>query len=248
MRSRFTLFVSAFVVLVMVSSAASAYVLLSPARRWFSTPRNVTVDSAGLASVTSPDPDNGKTAARNAVTAWNSGGVNPLSSTIGTVSYTLGDGRSDLKFGDPLHICTGNCIAATTTGYYNTSQTGTCGGLSVVAITDSDVAFNLSFNYVTVAEGSCSSEIYLESVTTHEIGHLIGLGHSSQSSALMYPSIAYCNNKGLASDDISGRNVLYNCTLNTGGGGCSPAGSSCTSGSECCSGSCKGKPGSRTCR
>jgi V8-like Glu-specific endopeptidase len=32
-----------------------------------------------------------------------------------------------------------------------------------------------------------------------------------------------------------------------GGGTCEPAGSSCTSGSECCSGSCKGKPGQKTC-
>jgi len=32
-----------------------------------------------------------------------------------------------------------------------------------------------------------------------------------------------------------------------GGGQCSPKGASCSSGSDCCSGSCKGKPGSKTC-
>jgi hypothetical protein len=30
--------------------------------------------------------------------------------------------------------------------------------------------------------------------------------------------------------------------------GCSPAGTGCSSGAECCSGSCKGKPGARTCK
>jgi hypothetical protein len=37
--------------------------------------------------------------------------------------------------------------------------------------------------------------------------------------------------------------------LNPGsGGGCLPSGSSCSSGSQCCSNSCKGKPGSGTCK
>ena len=37
--------------------------------------------------------------------------------------------------------------------------------------------------------------------------------------------------------------------LNPGGGGsCTPVGGSCTSGSQCCSGQCKGKPGSQTCK
>lgn len=36
--------------------------------------------------------------------------------------------------------------------------------------------------------------------------------------------------------------------LNPGGGGCSPAGASCTSNSQCCSNSCKGPAGAKTCR
>jgi V8-like Glu-specific endopeptidase len=36
--------------------------------------------------------------------------------------------------------------------------------------------------------------------------------------------------------------------LSPGGGGCSPRGSSCTSNSQCCSNSCKGKPGAQTCK
>jgi lysyl endopeptidase len=36
--------------------------------------------------------------------------------------------------------------------------------------------------------------------------------------------------------------------LNPGGGGCGATGSSCTSNSQCCSNSCKGSPGAKTCK
>jgi hypothetical protein len=228
----------------MVSSAVSAYVLLSPARRWFSTPKAITVDNGGVASVTGID--GGVAEAVAASNSWNSGGVNPVNASAGNVSYTQGDGQSDVIFSDPLHICSGNCLAATLTGYYNTSQTGVCthsdgSTRSVVALTDSDVAFNLSFNYTTPNEpDGCSSEIYLDSVLAHEVGHVIGLGHSNSSAALMYASVAYCSHKVVASDDNAGRDDLYKCTsFPGGGGGCQPRNGSCTSNSQCCSGSCK---------
>ncbi|HKY32965.1 MAG TPA: matrixin family metalloprotease [Candidatus Polarisedimenticolia bacterium] len=236
------------VLTVMVTSAASAYVLLSPARKWFSTPRLVHVDNGGLASVT--DGDGGVSATLGAVTAWNNAPGGPVlsvtSSQADNTAIVRGDGVSNLEFSDPFGVCSGNCIAATFTGFYNTGQTGTCGSLNVVAITDADIVFNTSFNFNTVAEGSCSSEIYLESVVTHEVGHLIGLGHSNQQAALMYPSVAFCDNKPLGTDDTAGRNALYNCS--GGGGGCKPAGQTCTANGECCSGSCKGKPGAKKCK
>ncbi|HZI92682.1 MAG TPA: matrixin family metalloprotease [Patescibacteria group bacterium] len=251
MKNKLGMVVASVSLLTMVSSAVFGYALLSPTRRWFTTPINIRVDSGGLASVN--DSSNGVSAAVAAVNAWNGGGVNVTSGQSASVSYTQGDGQSDILFSDPRHLCTGSCIAATLTGYYDTGQTGTCGGVSMVRVTDADIAFNLSFNYTTAAEtaaeGGCSSEIYLESVTTHEVGHVIGLGHSSVSAALMAPTVAYCDNKQLNSDDTAGRNALYNCTLTTGGGGgCSAAGASCTANSDCCSNSCKGKPGAKTCK
>ena len=233
-----------------VSTAAFGYNLLSPARRWFNadTPRQINIDNRGISSVTGGDPDHGVTASVNAAKAWNSGGVTVTASSSKTVAYVQGDGVSDVIFADPLHICTGSCLAATLTGYYTTSTTGTCGGLTVDKITDADIAFNLSYNYTTPAQGSCSSEIYLDSVLSHEVGHVIGLAHSNTSSALMYASVAYCSDKVIASDDINGRNALYNCTLVEGGGGCKAAGQTCTNNSDCCSNSCKGKPGGKVCK
>ncbi|XVE83888.1 hypothetical protein DITRI_Ditri16bG0124400 [Diplodiscus trichospermus] len=51
---------------------------------------------------------------------------------------------------------------------------------------------------------------HLQTVAVHEIGHLLGLGHSSVESAIMYPSIRAGVSKGLDQDDIQGIRVLYN--------------------------------------
>lgn len=252
MKNKLGMVLGSVALLTMVSSAVFGYALLSPARRWFPpTPITVRVDNGGLASVI--DASSGSGAAATAVGAWNTGGVNVATGQTANVSYTQGDGQSDIIFSDPRRLCTGSCIAATLTGYYNTGATGTCGSLSVVQVTDADISFNLSYDYTTAAEtqaqGGCSNEIYLEAVTTHEVGHVIGLGHSGVSSALMAPTVSYCVNKPLANDDFAGRDALYNCTFTAGGGGgCKAAGQTCTANSNCCSNSCKGKPGMKTCR
>ncbi|KAF8370066.1 hypothetical protein HHK36_031897 [Tetracentron sinense] len=50
----------------------------------------------------------------------------------------------------------------------------------------------------------------LESVAVHEIGHLLGLGHSSVKEAIMFPTISSGTKKvELASDDIDGIHELY---------------------------------------
>ncbi|XP_050225059.1 metalloendoproteinase 3-MMP-like [Mercurialis annua] len=50
---------------------------------------------------------------------------------------------------------------------------------------------------------------HLETTALHEIGHLLGLGHSSVESAIMYPLIYPGTTKGLHFDDIQGIRVLY---------------------------------------
>ncbi|CAI8606652.1 unnamed protein product [Vicia faba] len=55
----------------------------------------------------------------------------------------------------------------------------------------------------------------LESVATHEIGHLLGLSHSSVKEAVMYPSLRPRDKRGdLNIDDIKGVQSLYGCNPN----------------------------------
>ncbi|KAF8005900.1 hypothetical protein BT93_K0245 [Corymbia citriodora subsp. variegata] len=49
----------------------------------------------------------------------------------------------------------------------------------------------------------------METVALHEIGHLLGLGHSSVEGAIMYPSIGHGVSKGLHGDDVQGIKTLY---------------------------------------
>lgn len=193
-------------VLCLVAGSLSAYVLLSPRRTWDSDP-NVIVDNRGLSSVT--DGDLGRSRTRNAIVstaAWNGAGSGTVvNATVGSVaSWRLGDGIPMLNFTDPQRACTGGCLAATFTGYYSRRSNGT------YRIYDADIVTNTAYAWASAGE-SCSSEMYVEGVMVHEVGHLLGLGHTNVGGATMYPSVSYCNN-GPASteaDDDNGINTLY---------------------------------------
>lgn len=49
----------------------------------------------------------------------------------------------------------------------------------------------------------------LKVVLAHEIGHLLGLGHSTSKNALMYYDATYKTNLALSQDDIDGMSYLY---------------------------------------
>ncbi|KAL3644535.1 hypothetical protein CASFOL_009715 [Castilleja foliolosa] len=68
--------------------------------------------------------------------------------------------------------------------------------------------------------GSPFSAVDLESVAVHEIGHLLGLGHSSVEEAIMYPTISSGIRKvELANDDVMGIQELYGSNPNYNGSG-----------------------------
>ncbi|XP_022993647.1 metalloendoproteinase 2-MMP-like [Cucurbita maxima] len=64
----------------------------------------------------------------------------------------------------------------------------------------------------TWAIGAVPNSFDMETVALHEIGHLLGLHHSSVEGAIMWPTIMEGATKGLHADDIAGINALYTAT------------------------------------
>jgi Matrixin/Bacterial Ig domain len=76
---------------------------------------------------------------------------------------------------------------------------------------DADIVFyDGGFQFFTGSSG-CSAGLYIEDIAAHEFGHALGLGHSSDPTATMYPSASWCSTdlRTLASDDLAGVEALY---------------------------------------
>jgi hypothetical protein len=196
-----------FVIACLVAGSVSAYVLLSPRRTWDSDP-NVIVDNRGQSTIA--DGDFGRSRTRNAIVssaAWNGAGSGTVvNATVGSVAgWRLGDGIPMLNFRDPQGACGGNCLAATFTGYYTRRSNGT------YRIYDADIVTSTGRDWASAGEACSGTEFRIEGVMVHEVGHLLGIGHSSVGGATMYPSVSACNN-GPASteaDDDNAINSLY---------------------------------------
>jgi len=193
-------FAYAIVTIIVVASSmpAMAYTLLSPTRRWKTTPITVLVNNTGNSTIT--DSDHGVTAVVGAIKTWNIISAGSTSS-----SAVRGSAPAIIMLHTNGNICTGSCLAATLTGYYH--QEG-----SSYYIDDADIYTNQRYDYTSTRESNgCSSEIYIDGVMVHEVGHVIGLGHSSVSGSTMYPSVSYCDNgpASLSTDDVNGRKALY---------------------------------------
>lgn len=190
-------FLLALTVVSAVAESAYGYVLLSPRRRWASTPVSVRTYYIGNNTIT--DSDKGVTAVVNAIKVW---GI--ISSSSTTSAAVRGSAPATIMLNSNGGVCTGSCLAATLTGYY-VSQTGDD------RIYDADVYTNTSIQFYSSRESGCSAEYDIDGVMAHEVGHVIGIGHSNVSGATMYPSVSACNsgNRSLASDDFAARDDLY---------------------------------------
>ncbi len=191
-----TILALAIATIIVMASAdpAMAYVLLSPRRSWASTPVNVPVYSTGNASIN--DGSGGVVAVVAAVKAW---GMVTSGST--NQAAVRGQAPATIMLNTNGRICTGSCLAATLIGYYSGNT-----------INDADVYTNTKYKFTSSLEtDGCASEFDINGIMVHEVGHVIGIGHTNVAGATMYPSVGACNfnNRTLEADDIAAKNDLY---------------------------------------
>lgn len=189
------------IALILLAAAAApmyGYTLLSPTRHWKTIPVTVLVNTTGNSTIT--DSDRGVTAVAGAIRAW---GI--ISSGTTNSEAVRGQAPAVISLHTNGHLCSGSCLAATLTGYYHTEG-------SVTYIDDADIYTNQRFDYTSSRESNgCSGEYDIDGIMTHEVGHVIGLGHSTVPGATMYPSVGACDfgPRTLSSDDTAGKNALY---------------------------------------
>src|SRR6185436_7947592 len=129
-----------------------AYVLLSPRRRWASTPVTVRTYNVGNSTIT--DGDGGVTAVVGAIKVW---GI--ISSSSTSSAAVRGSAPATIMLNTNGGLCTGGCLAATLTGYY-VSQSGDD------RIYDADVYTNTAYQYYSSGEPGCSGEYDINGIMT----------------------------------------------------------------------------------
>jgi predicted Zn-dependent protease len=184
----------ATIFVIAAAEPAMAYVLLSPRRVWATVPVPVRVYTVGNSTIN--DGNGGVTATVNAVKAWSVVGSGTTNSRA-----VRGQAPATIELNNNGKICTGSCLAATLIGYY----TGNI-------IYDADVYTNTRYSYTSSGEtDGCSGEFDMDGIMVHEVGHVIGIGHSNVAGATMYPTVSSCNinNRTLEADDRAAMTDLY---------------------------------------
>jgi hypothetical protein len=227
--------------------------------RWTALPMKFSIHQAPAPGVTAAAT---QTAVRASYTTWSSVSCSYFKSKdMGVVNLPQGDENDDVN----THVWLSswpssydaNALGITWTQYDPSSG----------KILDADTHYNPQFTWSTT--GSLSA-IDVQSVATHEIGHQLGLDHSSDQNATMFYATGNgdTSQRSLASDDIAGLCHIYptgttpppectspaQCALNETcqNQKCIPAsqkgyGGTCSTGKDCTSGLCLDSGGNTFC-
>ncbi|HUE29439.1 MAG TPA: thrombospondin type 3 repeat-containing protein, partial [Verrucomicrobiae bacterium] len=191
----------------------------SPPGRWFEPDSGLPVVYLTAGWDTALGESASLAAIDGALAAWtNVSGASIVLERGGTTAPAplVCDGLSQIVFGDPFHempnpvACSGVLALG---GYCTSAETDVVNGRTFYRITEGNITFNQGF-------ASCSfwNETNLAEVATHETGHTIGIGHSSESDdappvlkdATMYYR-AHFDGRGASvhADDMAAVRFLY---------------------------------------
>jgi hypothetical protein len=194
------------------------FVLIGGGVRWFEPdsgqPVNFYVNPAS-----SPIAGGAANEISRAMSAWGTqSGANITLRSAGQTGNCgmVADGTNVISFGDCLGQLTPGVgcagVVATTQTYWN-GESRTVGGRSYSRLTEADVVFNRGMDCF------LSNSANLAEVACHELGHAVGLGHSTDLAAIMY-STAHGGGRdaSLGSDDRDGILSIYPSSGGSGGG------------------------------
>jgi predicted Zn-dependent protease len=174
-----------------------AYVLEGP--KWPNNSNPVVQLELGSAGRTLSDGNTSWNAAVSpAIDMWNQvmGNLQLGRVMDSSAPIASGDGLNSLSFGSSFFGHSfGSSTLAVTLYYYSGST-----------MAEGDIVFNTAWAWDSY-RGSLRSSPDIQRVALHELGHLLGMAHSTLSNAIMY---AYINNSYLlTADDIAGIQSLY---------------------------------------
>ena len=159
--------------------------------------------------------------------------VNPVnadvSQTAAIAALQTGMDVWNTQSGTPFRYQYGGTANDTATAYDNRNvilfRNTTASSASTIATTyswwnssnellDADIIFwDGGFTFFTGASGCgvVPNAAYIEDIAAHELGHALGLNHSTVADATMYPSYSYCSQalRTLSADDIAAAQSLY---------------------------------------
>lgn len=180
-----------------ITRSASGYVLEGP--NWPNGSTVVIQLSLGNAGRTLSDGNTSwNAAAAPALDAWNSVlyGVQFSRVMDSTAAVAAGDGVNSLAFADTIFGGSFGSNTLAVTQYYYRGST----------MMEADTLVNTAQPWDSY-RGPLRSSFDIQRVVLHELGHNLGLGHTSVAGAIMYPYVS--DSYTLTADDIAGVQALY---------------------------------------
>lgn len=165
------------------------FTLLSGRPRWFEAD-----DGLSIPYFIRPTPaliDGGRGAVSDALAAWSTVPGCSLRLVLADDTENCGyarDGQSTVSFDDCRNqVSGGGCFGIIAIGGSSgrTSEKKVINGVEFVRITDADVVLNNGMNTCLIGH-----RLTIREIITHELGHSIGLGHSSESGPEPNPRLA----------------------------------------------------------